>query len=129
MAQFEVSWMAGWQELVNKDDVLAHVGKHLNAEVLLEFGETGYVASFRKGRIAEIESEIGPETCWNFGLRGPQDTWAKFCQAVPPPMYNDIWAMAHPLHGRLSFDGDVKILWQNLRAFTWALDRMREVKN
>ena len=42
-------------------------------------------------------------------------------------MYNDIWAMAHPLHGRLQIEGDVKVMWQNLRAFTWTLDFMRKV--
>jgi hypothetical protein len=35
--------------------------------------------------------------------------------------------MAHPLHGRLRMDGDVKVLWQNIRALMWMLDRMREV--
>ena len=128
MTQFDSSWMAGWRTLVNENEVLSHVGKHLNADVLLEFGETSYVVSFRKGRIVELEEGVSPETCWNFGLRGPDDTWAKFCEDPPPPMYNDIWAMAPPLHGRRVFDGDVKVLWQNLRAFTWALDRMREVK-
>ena len=46
-------------------------------------------------------------------------------QPEPPPMYNDIIAMSHQLHGRLKIEGDVKQLWQNLRAFTWALDLMR----
>jgi len=36
--------------------------------------------------------------------------------------------MAHPLHGRLQMDGDVKVLWQNLRSLTWMLDRMRELQ-
>jgi hypothetical protein len=44
-----------------------------------------------------------------------------------PPRYNYIWAVAHPLHGRLRMDGDVKVLWQNIRALMWMLDRMREV--
>ena len=42
-------------------------------------------------------------------------------------MYNDIWAMAHPLHGRLTLEGDQMVLWQNMRALCWALDRMREI--
>jgi hypothetical protein len=36
--------------------------------------------------------------------------------------------MAHPLHGRLKIEGNVKVMWQNLRAFTWTLDLMRNVK-
>jgi hypothetical protein len=42
-------------------------------------------------------------------------------------MYNDIWAMGHPLHGRVTLEGDQMVMWQNMRAFTWALDRMREI--
>ena len=66
------------------------------------------------------------ETPWSFALRAPEESWEKFTQKLPPPMYNDIWAMAHPLHGRLRMDGDVKVLWQNIRALMWMLDRMRE---
>jgi hypothetical protein len=31
------------------------------------------------------------------------------------------------VHGRLKIEGDVKVVWQNLRAFTWALALMRDV--
>jgi len=74
-----------------------------------------------------LSQQIPGYTPWSFALRAPADSWDKFTLRVPPPMYNDIWAMAHPLHGRLKMDGDVKVLWQNLRALTWMLDRMREV--
>ena len=53
---------------------------------------------------------------WQFALRAPASSWNKFVEPVPPPMYNDIWAMAHPLHGKLKIEGDMKIFWQNLRA-------------
>lgn len=43
-------------------------------------------------------------------------------------MYNDIWAMAHPLHGSLSVDGDVKAVWQNMRALFWMLSDMRQIR-
>jgi hypothetical protein len=33
--------------------------------------------------------------------------------------------MAHPLHGKLKIEGDTKIFWQNLRALTWMLAKMR----
>lgn len=43
-------------------------------------------------------------------------------------MYNDIWAMAHPLHESLSIDGDGKALWQNVRALMWMLSYMRQIR-
>jgi hypothetical protein len=42
-------------------------------------------------------------------------------------MYNDIWAMAHPIHGKLKIEGDTKPFWQNLRALSWMLAIMRQV--
>ena len=68
-----------------------------------------------------------PETCYSLAIKGPAESWKKFCQEVPPPMYNDLWAMAHPLHGRVTLEGDQMLLWQNMRALMWALDRMREI--
>ena len=115
MEIFDRDWMGRWRDAVNRDAPLRVIGKHLNAAVMLEFGDRAYYVAFRNGAIAELGSEIGPETCWQFALRAPRQSWEKFCQPVPPPMYNDIWAMAHPLHGRLQIDGDVKVMWQHLR--------------
>ena len=129
MAAFDAAWMQRWQSLVNDDSVTKIIGKHLTMDVLLAFGDTAYVVSFLNGNIRHIDGDIGPESTYEFALRGPAATWAKFVQPIPPPMYNDIWAMAHPLHGRLQIEGDVKVMWQNLRAFTWTLDFMREVNN
>ena len=128
MAAFDTGWMERWQALVNQDRVTKIIGRHLTTDVLLAFGETAYVVSFVGGTIPKISSDTGPESTYVFALRGPAETWAKFVQPIPPPMYNDIWAMAHPLHGRLQIEGDVKVMWQNLRAFTWTLDLMRNVQ-
>ncbi len=128
MAAFDARWMERWQNLVNQDSVTKVIGRHLSAEVLFEFGTTAYVVSYLNGTVARVAQNIGPETTYEFALRGPVETWGKFVQPIPPPMYNDIWAMAHPLHGRLKIEGAVKVMWQNLRAFTWTLDLMRNVK-
>jgi hypothetical protein len=40
---------------------------------------------------------------------------------VPSPFFNDIFAMASPLHGYLQIDGDAKVPCQNVRALTWML--------
>jgi hypothetical protein len=128
MAAFDARWMECWQGLVNQDSVLKIIGRHMTADVLFEFGSVAYAASFLHGTLTRVTPNIGPETTYQFSLRGPLESWSKFIQPIPPPMYNDIWAMAHPLHGRLKIEGDVKVMWQNLRAFTWALDLMRNVK-
>lgn len=127
MAAFDTQWMERWRTRVNDDAVTKTIGRHFTANVMIEFGDAAYVVSFVDGTATNIVHGVGPETTWTFALRGPHDSWSKFIQPLPPPMYNDIWAMAHPLHGRLKIEGDVKVMWQNLRAFTWVLDLMREV--
>ena len=128
MAVFDSNWVRSWQTLVNRDSVYKLLGRHFDANVMLEFGEKPYVLSFREGQLAKVADEVGPEATYQFALRAPAETWDKFIQPIPPPMYNDIIALSHRLHGRLKIEGDVKVMWQNLRALTWALDLMRSVK-
>jgi hypothetical protein len=119
--------MNAWQDMVNADPTLKVIGRFFTTDFLLGFGDQEYIVYVRDGTIQRITDSLTIETPWSFALRAPEESWEKFTQKLPPPMYNDIWAMAHPLHGRLRMDGDVKVLWQNMRALTWMLDRMREV--
>ena len=128
MAEFDSQWMNAWQDEVNNDPALSVFGKYFTANFLLGFGDKEYLISLREGRIERVTDNLSADTPWSFGLRGPRETWEKFIQQVPPPMYNDIWAMAHPLHGSLSVDGDVKVLWQNIRALMWMLASMRQIQ-
>ena len=127
MAKFNSPWMNAWQDMVNADPTLKVIGRFFTTDFLLGFGDQEYIVYVRDGTIQRITDSLTIETPWSFALRAPEESWEKFTQKLPPPMYNDIWAMAHPLHGRLRMDGDVKVLWQNMRALTWMLDRMREV--
>ncbi len=128
MAEFDSQWMNAWQDEVNNDPALAVFGKYFTANFLLGFGDKEYLVSVREGRIERITDNLSADTPWTFGLRGPRESWEKFIQQVPPPMYNDIWAMAHPLHGSLSVDGDIKAVWQNMRALFWMLSDMRQIR-
>ncbi len=127
MAEFDSQWMNAWQDEVSNDPTLPLIGRHFTTDFLIGFDDKEYLVSVREGRIERITDNLSIETPWSFALRAPRESWEKFTQKVPPPMYNDVWAMAHPLHGRLKMDGDVKVMWQNIRALTWMLARMREV--
>ncbi len=127
MAEFDSQWMNAWQDGVNNDPTLPLIGKYFTTEFVIGFGDKEYLVSVRGGRIERISDHLTIETPWSFALRAPEESWEKFTRRIPPPMYNDIWAMAHPLHGSLTMDGDVKVMWQNIRALAWMLARMREV--
>jgi hypothetical protein len=127
VAEFDSQWMNAWQDEVNKDPALPVSGRFFTTDFLIGFDDKEYLVSVREGSIERVTDNLSIETPWSFALRAPSESWNKFVQKVPPPMYNDIWAMAHPLHGSLQMDGDVKVMWQNIRALTWMLARMREI--
>lgn len=127
MARFDSSWMNSWQDDVNDDATMPVSGRYFTTDFLIGVDEAEYLVCVREGSIERITDNISIETPWSFALRAPKDSWEKFTQKVPPPMYNDLWAMAHPLHGKLQMDGDVKVMWQNIRTLTWMLVRMRDV--
>ncbi|GEL18307.1 hypothetical protein [Pseudonocardia asaccharolytica] len=127
MTTFDSRWMNSWMDTVNSDLVMPRIGRYFTAGFLLGIGDEEWVVSMQRGQIERITDNLSIETPWSFALRAPRESWEKFVQKIPPPMYNDIWAMAHPLHGRLRMDGDVKVLWQNIRALTWMLACMRQV--
>lgn len=124
---FDSKWIDAWQNVVNKDSTLPVIGKYFNAEIILGFGDKEYLVSVKNGRIERITSNITIETPSDVAFRGPEASWAKYIQRVPPPFYNDLIAMSHPLHGKLRIEGNTKVFWQNIRALTWMFERMREV--
>jgi hypothetical protein len=128
VAQLDMEWIEDWARKVNEDRVLRVIGRFFTANFVLGIEDKDYLIVVRDGRITTVADGLTPNMMgWQFALRAPIASWTKFAQPVPPPMYNDIWAMAHPIHGKLKIEGDTKPFWQNLRALSWMLAIMREV--
>jgi hypothetical protein len=126
VTQLDNDWIVGWAKRVNEDKVLRVIGKFFTANFVIGVDDKDFYVQVRNGRIEMVADEINANLMgWQFALRAPASSWHKFVEPVPPPMFNDIWAMAHPLHGKLKIEGDIKIFWQNVRALTWMLARMR----
>jgi hypothetical protein len=88
--------------------------------------DTDYLIEVSKGKVQRIaEGLTSNDFGYDFALRAPSNSWAKFSQPVPPPTFNDIWAMAHPLHNHMRIEGNTLPFWQNLRALTRMLSLMR----
>jgi hypothetical protein len=126
MTQLDNDWIVSWAKRVNEDRVLPVIGRFFTANFIIGIDDKDFYIQVRNGKIETVADELNPNLMgWQFALRAPAASWTKFVEPVPPPMYNDIWAMAHPLHGKLKIEGDIKIFWQNLRALTWMLAKMR----
>ena len=127
-AQLDLDWFEAWARKVNDDKVLRVIGRFFTANFVVGIDDKDYLVVVSEGRVHKVSEGLTTNMMgWQFALRAPVASWGKFVQPVPPPMYNDIWAMAHPLHGKLKIEGDTKPFWQNLRALSWMLALMREV--
>jgi hypothetical protein len=126
LTEFDTDWIVAWAKRVNEDRVLKVIGRFFTANFVIGVDDKDFYIQVRNGKIEMVADEPNANLMgWQFALRAPASSWNKFVEPVPPPMYNDIWAMAHPLHGKLKIEGDTKIFWQNVRALTWMLARMR----
>jgi len=125
---FDLDWLERWARLVNEDRILPVVGRFFTGRFVIGVDETDFLVEVYKGKVQRISEGLVPNDLgFEFGLRAPSSAWAKFAQEIPPPMFNDIWAMAHPLHKQLIIEGNTLPFWQNLRALTRMLSLMRKV--
>ena len=125
---FDLEWVERWARIVNEDRILPVIGRFFTNRFVLGVDETDYLIEVRGGKIQRISEGLAPNDLgFDFGLKAPSSAWAKFSQPIPPPMFNDIWAMAHPLHKQLIIEGNTLPFWQNLRALTHMLSLMRQV--
>ena len=125
---FDLDWVERWARQVNEDRILPVIGRFFTARFVLGVDEVDYLVEVYKGKIQRISEGLAPNDLgYDFGLKAPSSAWAKFSQEIPPPMFNDIWAMAHPLHKQLIIEGNTLPFWQNLRALSRMLSLMRKV--
>jgi hypothetical protein len=123
-----LEWIERWARCVNDDRILPVIGRFFTSRFVLGVDETEYLIEVRGGKIQRIAEGLTPNDLgYDFGLKAPSSAWMKFSQRIPPPMFNDIWAMAHPLHRQLIIEGNTLPFWQNLRALTRMLSLMRQV--
>ena len=127
-ASLDLDWFESWANKVNDDRVLRVIGRFFTVNFVIGVDDRDYLIVVREGRIQMVTEGVSANMMgWQFALRAATSSWSRFAQPMPPPMFNDIWAMAHPLHNNLKIEGDTKPFWQNLRALSWMLAVMREV--
>ena len=125
---FDLEWIERWARAVNEDRRLPVIGRFFTNRFIIGVDETEFLIDVRGGKIQRIAEGLAPNDMgFDFGLKAPSSAWAKFSQPIPPPMFNDIWAMAHPLHKQLLIEGNTLPFWQNLRALTHMLSLMRQI--
>jgi len=112
-------------ELVNADEKLVRRGRFVHTTFLLEIGESGYLVRVAEGRIAGVTAGPFITPNYSFALRAPRDAWETFWQKLPPPGFNDLFALFK--RGLLRIEGDLHPFMANLLYFKDVLAAPRRV--
>ena len=112
-------------ELVNADANLVRRGRFLNTTFLLEVGDAGYLVRIVDGRVVAVTPGPFITPNYSFALRAPREAWETFWQKVPPPGFNDIFALFK--RGLLRIEGDLHPFMANLLYFKDVLAAPRRV--
>jgi len=110
-------------ELVNADEKLVRRGRFVHTTFLIEVGDTGYLVRIVDGRIAAVTPGPFITPNYSFALRAPRDAWETFWQDLPPPGFNDLFALFK--HGLLRIEGDLHPFMANLLYFKDVLASLR----
>ena len=111
-------------ELVNADADLVHRGRYVHTTFLIEIGDTGYLIRIVDGRIVSVTPGPFVTPNYSFALRAPCEAWDTFWQKLPPPGFNDLFALFK--RGLLRIEGDLHPLMANLLYFKDVLAAPRQ---
>jgi len=102
-------------DLVAGDAWLAHRGRHLTTECLVEIGAVPFYAGIVAGRLVAIERGPRLMHAWRFAVRAPAAAWLAFWQPLPAPGAHDLLALVK--RGSMRLEGDLAPLMANLQYF------------
>jgi len=100
---------------VNSDTGLVHRGRFVNTAFVLAVDETYYAVRIEHGRVAKIVSGPFLSPDHSFVLRASRKVWEKFWLPLPPPGFNDVFALTKQKLMRL--EGDLHPFMANLLYF------------
>ena len=99
-------------DLVNSDVNLVRRGRYLNTTFMFEMGDKGYLVRIVSGRVVSVTPGPFITPNYSFALRASREAWETFWQRVPPPGFNDIFALFK--RGLLRIEGDLHPFMANL---------------
>ncbi|HEY8492096.1 MAG TPA: hypothetical protein VIO14_14025 [Dehalococcoidia bacterium] len=119
------SWAERFRRATDEDPEIQAHGKFFTCSYLLDMEGQRFVVHMDRGKVAGIVGNPGPlDERYQFAIRASADTWRRFAQPTPPPMYHGIWAASFQRDMRL--EGDLLVMMQNLRTLTRQLELLRQ---
>lgn len=95
-------------ELVNDDDWLVGLGRHMDTTFLVGVGDDDYLVRVRGGRIEAVEKGPHVMRSWSFALRAARETWERYWKPVPDAGDHELFALLR--QGRMVMEGNMREL-------------------
>ena len=109
-------------DLVNANPALVRRGRWTHATCLIKIGDQGWLVRIDAGRIT-VQPETWRVSDWDFAIKGPEEAWRKFWQAMPPPMHHDLHALVRT--GKFRLEGDIDLMLANMLYLKLVLETLR----
>jgi hypothetical protein len=109
---------------VNADAKLIRRGRFVDTTFLLAIDDDDTLIRVRDGRIDSVTPGPFITPNYSFALRAPREVWEKFWQPLPPPNFNDVFALVKQKLMRM--EGDLHPLMANLLYFKDVLAAPRQ---
>ena len=113
-------------ELVNADEKLVHRGRFVHTTFFVGIGDAGYLVRIVDGRIVGVTAGPFVTPNYSFALSAPREAWETFWQELPPPGFNDLFALFK--RGLLRIEGDLHPFMANLLYFKDVLAAPRRAR-
>lgn len=118
------TWVDEFRRATDEDEEIQAHGKFYSCSFLLDMEEHQVQVLMHRGKVEEVLVDPGPlDERYQFALRASAETWRKFAEETPEPMYHGIWSAS--FQRDLSLEGDLLVLMQNLRCFTRQFELLR----
>ena len=109
-------------ERLNRDKVLFRQGQYYSTQITIVSGDKEYRFNIDKGQVSKGEDD--DSSAQGFSLIADPESWAKFCQQVPPPEYHELGALL--ASGHLQRQGDIQAMESNFMYVRRLLEIWRE---
>lgn len=110
------AWIDRWVVAINADAACANAGRHFDASFTFAIGPQRHTFHVRRGRIEKVADNGGPLEPSAFTLGADDPVWEKLLSPDPPPMYHAFFAAIAT--GKMTFEGDVRPLFQQMSTFS-----------
>jgi hypothetical protein len=118
------AWVDEFRRASDEDPELQAHGKYYSCSFMLDMEEHNLQVVMHAGKVENVLVDPGPlDERYQFALHASADTWRKFAEETPPPMYHGIFSAA--FQSNLNLEGDLLVLMQNLRCFTRQFELLR----